>query len=82
MFKNVRGGGGEEPPIDPQLQVTLSMLYIFSWQYVSFKINFSGTLRPSQGVWGTGEKGIYFRGIGEQRTNFKGNKNDIGEQGT
>ena len=24
-------------------------------------------LRPSRGFWGTGEKGIYFRGTGEQR---------------
>ena len=55
------GGGGGGPPLDPQLQVTLCMLYIFSWQYVSFKINFSGTLRPSQGVWGTGEKGHLFQ---------------------
>ena len=31
-------------------------------------------LRPSQGLWGTGEKGIYFRGTGEQRSNFEGNR--------
>ena len=34
---------------------------------VSFK-------RRSQGFWGTGEKGIYFRGTGEQRPNFEGNR--------
>ena len=31
-------------------------------------------LRPSQGFWGTGENGIYFRGTGEQRPNFEGNR--------
>ena len=31
-------------------------------------------VRPSQGFWETGEKGIYFRGTGEQRPNFEGNK--------
>ena len=30
--------------------------------------------RPSQGFGGTGEKGIYFRGTGEQRSNFEGNR--------
>ena len=39
-------------------------------------------MRPSQGFWGTGEKGIYFRGTGEQRPNFEGNKDNIEEQGT
>ena len=34
------------------------------------------------GVLGTGQKGIYFRGTGEQRSNFEGNKDNIGEQGT
>ena len=31
-------------------------------------------VRSSQGFWGTGEKGIYFRGTGEQRPNFEGNR--------
>ena len=31
-------------------------------------------MRPSQGFWGTGENGIYFRGTGEQRSNFEGNR--------
>ena len=41
-------------------------------------------MRPSQGFWGTGEKGIYFRGTGEngiyfrgtweQRSNFEGDR--------
>ena len=30
------------------------------------------SLRPSQGFWGTGENGIYFKGTGEQRPNFEG----------
>ena len=29
-----------------------------------------------------GKQGIYFRGTGEQRPNFEGNKDNIGEQGT
>ena len=29
-----------------------------------------------------GKQGIYFSGIGEQRPNFEGNKEGIGEQGT
>ena len=33
---------------------------------------------PSQGFWGTGEEGHLFR---EQRPNFEGNKDNIGEQG-
>ena len=28
------------------------------------------------------KRGIYFRGTGEQRPNFEGNKDNIGEQGT
>ena len=28
-------------------------------------------VRPSQGVWGTGENGIYIRGTGEQRPNLR-----------
>ena len=39
-------------------------------------------MRPLQGFWGTGGKGIYFRGTGEQRPNFAGNKDNVGEQGT
>ena len=39
-------------------------------------------MRPSQGLWRTGERGIYFRGTGEQRPNFEENKDNIGEQGT
>ena len=31
-------------------------------------------MRPSHGFWGTGEKGIYFRGTEEQRPNFEGKK--------
>ena len=36
------------------------------------------------GVLGNGKKGIYFRGTGEQRLNFEGNRgtDNIGEQGT
>ena len=42
-------------------------------------------LRPSQGFWGTGEKGHLFQG--KRRTKAKilgeqGNKDNIGEQGT
>ena len=38
-----------------------------------FAVEFSLSLlvfRPSQGFWGTGGKGIYFRGTGEQRPIF------------
>ena len=31
-------------------------------------------LRPYQGFGGTGVKGIYFRGTGEQRPNFEGSR--------
>ena len=31
-------------------------------------------VRPSQGSCGTGENGIYFRGIGEHRPHFEGNR--------
>ena len=37
-------------------------------------------LRPSLGIWGTGEKGHLFQGNKGQ--NFEGNKYNIGEQGT
>ena len=39
-------------------------------------------MRPSKGFWGTGEKSVYIRETGEQRSNFEGNKDSIGEQGT
>ena len=32
------------------------------------------TYEALPGVWGTGEKGIYFRGTGEQRSNCEGNR--------
>ena len=38
-------------------------------------------LGPSQGFWGTGKNGIYFRGTGEQRPNFaesRGRKTILG----
>ena len=35
-----------------------------------------------QGYGGTGGKGIYFRGTGEQMPTFGGNKGNTGEQGT
>ena len=31
-------------------------------------------MRPSRGFGGTGERGIYFRGTGEQMSNFEGNR--------
>ena len=41
------------------------------------------TLRPSQGFWGTGEKGILSRGTGEQKPNFerkRGTKTILGNR--
>ena len=37
---------------------------------------------PPRGFGEHRNKGIYFKGIGEQRQNFEGNKDNIGEQGT
>ena len=34
----------------------------------------SGIVGPSQGFWETGGKGISFRGTGDQRPNFEGNR--------
>ena len=39
-------------------------------------------MRPSQGFWGTGEKGYLFQGNRGTKSNFEGNKDNIGEQGT
>ena len=41
-------------------------------------------MRPSQGFWVTGKKGICFRGTGKQRPNFEGDRGTkiiFGEQG-
>ena len=38
-------------------------------------------MRYSQEFWLTRENSIYFRGTEEERPNFEGNKNNIGEQG-
>ena len=32
--------------------------------------------------WEQGKRGIYFRRTGNQKTNFEGNKDNIGDQGT
>ena len=37
---------------------------------------------PARGLGEHGEKDIYFRGRGEQRPSFEGNKDNSGEQGT
>ena len=43
--------------------------------HLSFRLDHSTRImRPSQGFWRTGKKGIYFRGTGEQRPNFEGNR--------
>ena len=39
-------------------------------------------LRLSQGFWGTGEKGNYFRGTGKQMPIFDGNIDNIGGTGS
>ena len=39
-------------------------------------------LRPPRGFGVQGDKGNFFRGIGEQMPNNKGNTGNIGEQGT
>ena len=38
--------------------------------------------RPSQGFWGKGEQGHFFRGTGERRPKNKGNRGNFDEQGT
>ena len=37
---------------------------------------------PPRGLGEQGENGIHFKRTGEQRLNFEGNKDKIGEQGT
>ena len=38
------------------------------------KVSSTLMMRPSQGFFGTGKRGIYFRGTGKQRPNFEGNR--------